>query len=131
MASLRPTLSKLATGALLSRDEAREAFEIIMSGDADNAQIAAFLMALRVRGEQVDEIVAGAEVMRSKADQIKVPEGAVDTCGTGGTGIDTYNVSTAAAFVTVAAGIPVAKHGNRAASSKSGSADDLEALGAT
>jgi anthranilate phosphoribosyltransferase len=130
MTSLRPTLAKLATGALLSRDEAREAFEIIMSGDADNAQIAAFLMALRVRGEQVDEIVAGAEVMRSKADQIKVPEGAVDTCGTGGTGIDTYNVSTAAAFVTVAAGIPVAKHGNRAASSKSGSADVLEALGA-
>jgi anthranilate phosphoribosyltransferase len=130
MANFLSILSKVATGAHLSHTEARTAFEAIMSGEADSAQISAFLMGLRVRGEQVDEITAGAEVMREKATSIIAPNGTVDTCGTGGTGLSTYNVSTAAAFVTVAAGIPVAKHGNRAASSKSGSADVLEALGA-
>jgi anthranilate phosphoribosyltransferase len=123
-------LSKVATGDTLSKAEARTAFEMIMSGTANSEQIAAFLMGLRVRGEHVNEITAGAEIMREKALHIKAPTTAVDTCGTGGTGLSTYNVSTASAFVTVAAGIPVAKHGNRAASSKSGSADVLEALGA-
>ncbi|UTW54039.1 anthranilate phosphoribosyltransferase [Kordiimonas sp. SCSIO 12610] len=123
-------LSKVATGAYLNQVEARSAFETIMSGGASTEQTAAFLMGLRVRGEHVDEITAGAEVMRAKASHINAPINSVDTCGTGGTGISTYNISTASAFVTVAAGIPVAKHGNRAASSKSGSADVLEALGA-
>jgi anthranilate phosphoribosyltransferase len=130
MSDFLSILSKVAAGAHLSHNEARGAFEAIMSGGADSAQISAFLMGLRVRGEQVDEITAGAEVMREKATSITAPDGTIDTCGTGGTGLSTYNVSTAAAFVTVAAGIPVAKHGNRAASSKSGSADVLEALGA-
>jgi anthranilate phosphoribosyltransferase len=130
MTDLRPTLAQLADGNTLSAKEAEHAFDIIMSGAADLAQMAAFIMALRVRGEQVDEIVGGARVLRSKASQVKAPDGIVDTCGTGGDGIGTYNISTAAAIVTAAAGVPVAKHGNRSVSSKSGSADVLMSLGA-
>ena len=130
MSDLRPILAKLADGAFLGTDEAEDAFDIIMSGSADLAQMAAFIMALRLRGEQVDEIVGGARVLRAKADKINAPAGHIDTCGTGGDGIGTYNISTAAAIVAAAAGAVVAKHGNRSVSSKSGSADVLMSLGA-
>lgn len=125
----KKTIAHLADGNDLSRDEARAAFEYMMNGDATGPQIGAFLMALRVRGEKLDEITGAVEAMRSKATTIKAPEGAVDTCGTGGDTAGTYNISTAAAIVLAACGVPVAKHGNRAVSSKSGSADVLETLG--
>ena len=128
-ASMKPLLARLASGAALTRDEARGAFELIMDGLATPAQIGAFLMGLRVRGETVDEIAAAASVLRDKAKTIEAPPGAIDTCGTGGDASGTYNISTAAAIVTAACGVPVAKHGNRAVSSKSGSADVLIALG--
>ena len=129
MSDMKKYIGALAGGATLSRDEAVEAFEIIMSGAATPAQVGAFLMALRVRGETVDEICGAASVMRRKALTIEAPEGAIDTCGTGGDGAHTLNISTAAAIVVAAAGVPVAKHGNKAVSSKSGSADVLAALG--
>jgi anthranilate phosphoribosyltransferase len=130
MPDFHAILTDLAAGKHLSHAEAESAFEAIMTGGVSPVQISAFLTALQVRGISVDEIVGGATIMRRHADRINAPDTAVDTCGTGGTGLDTYNVSTASAFVTVAAGVPVAKHGNRAASSRSGSADVLEALGA-
>jgi anthranilate phosphoribosyltransferase len=129
MSDLRPLLARVAAGHRLSEGEAEEAFEIIMSGDATPSQMGAFLMGLRVRGETVDEITGAARIMRSKALAITAPPGTVDTCGTGGDGSGTFNVSTATAFVLAGAGVPVAKHGNRALSSKSGSADVLTALG--
>jgi anthranilate phosphoribosyltransferase len=127
--NLRPFLARLADGATLSGDEAARAFSIIMSGSATPAQIAAFLMALRLRGETVEEITGGAQVLRSQARRVHVPPEAIDVCGTGGDGAHTFNVSTAVAFVVAACGVPVAKHGNRAASSKSGTADVLQRLG--
>ena len=127
--AMKPLLAAVAGGRALAAEEAAAAFEIIMSGDATAAQIGAFLMALRVRGETVEEIAAAAQVMRDKALRIDAPAGAVDTVGTGGDASGTYNVSTASAFVVAAAGVPVAKHGNRALSSKSGAADVLTALG--
>ncbi len=129
MSDLKSIIAKAATGARLSEDETGTAFDIMMSGDATPAQIGALLMALRVRGESVDEITAAARVMRAKANRINAPDGAVDTCGTGGDGSGTYNISTAAAIVVAACGVPVAKHGNKAASSKSGSAEVLSHLG--
>ncbi|WP_417318056.1 anthranilate phosphoribosyltransferase [Emcibacter sp.] len=122
-------IDKIARGLPLNRQESRDSFEYMMSGDATGPQIGAFLMGLRVRGETVEEITGAAEVMRAKASAIQAPEGAIDTCGTGGDGASTYNISTAAAIVIAACGVPVAKHGNRALSSKSGSADVLETLG--
>ncbi|MCH7832775.1 MAG: anthranilate phosphoribosyltransferase [Proteobacteria bacterium] len=127
--ALKPLLAKVADGTTLSADEAEAAFDIIMSGDATDAQIGAFLMALRVRGETVDEITGAVRTMRAKALAIKAPDGAIDVVGTGGDGSGTYNISTAAAIVVAACGVPVAKHGNKALSSKSGSADVLAALG--
>ncbi len=129
MSGFTQILAKLADRQSLSAPDAETAFQTIMNGEADTAQIAAFLTALRVRGETVEEITAGAKVMRAHAEPIKAPENAVDTCGTGGSGLHTYNVSTASAFILAAAGIPVVKHGNRAATSRSGTADALEALG--
>lgn len=121
--------TKVADGQPLSAEEAAEAFDIMMSGDATPTEMGAFLMGLRVRGETVDEITGAARTMRSKATSVVAPEGAVDTCGTGGDAKGTYNISTCTAFVVAGAGVPVAKHGNKSVSSKSGSADVLAALG--
>jgi len=122
-------IGKAATGAPLAYEEAEDAFSLMMAGDATPAQMAGLLMALRVRGETVDEITAGASVLRARMTRISAPEGAVDTCGTGGDGSGTYNISTATALVVAGAGVPVAKHGNRGMSSRSGSSDVLTALG--
>ena len=129
MPDLSDILGLMADGNTLTVQQSSDTFDAIMSGDVDPLQISAFLTALRVRGETVDEILGGAQAMRAKADQIQAPDHAIDIVGTGGSGLDTFNVSTATCFVVAAAGIPVAKHGNRAASSKSGSADVLEKLG--
>src|SRR5579872_7217012 len=126
---LRPLLGRVAAGHSLSESEAEAAFEIIMSGNATPAQMGAFLMALRVRGETVAEITGAARTMRAKALKIDAPPGAIDTVGTGGDGAGTFNISTAAALVVAGCGVPVAKHGNRNFSSQSGSADVLAALG--
>jgi anthranilate phosphoribosyltransferase len=128
-ADFKSLIAYVADGKPLSQAAAEQAFEIIMSGDATPSQMGAFLMALRVRGETVDEIAGAAKVMRAKALSVKAPKGAIDTCGTGGDARGTYNISTGAAIVVAACGVPVAKHGNRALSSKSGSADVLAALG--
>ena len=113
----------------LSEAEMAECMNEIMEGKATDAQIGGFLTALRIKGETVDEITGAARIMREKAARINAPEGVLDTCGTGGDMSHTFNISTIVAFVVSAAGIPVAKHGNRSVSSKSGSADLLEALG--
>ncbi|HJU18318.1 MAG TPA: anthranilate phosphoribosyltransferase, partial [Stellaceae bacterium] len=126
---LRPLLAKVAAGRALSEAEAEAAFDAIMSGDATPSQMGGLLMALRVRGESVDEIAGAARIMRAKAVPIDAPPGTVDTCGTGGDGSGSFNISTAAALVVAGCGVPVAKHGNRALSSRSGSADVLTALG--
>ncbi len=126
---MKPLLAKVATGAPLSERDSETAFDIIMSGEATQAQIGGFLMALRVRGETVEEITGAVRIMRAKMQGVKAPKGAIDVVGTGGDASGTYNVSTASAFVVAAAGVPVAKHGNRALSSKSGAADVLKALG--
>src|SRR6266404_7633575 len=129
VSDLKPLLAKVAAGRRLSESDAEAAFEIIMSGDATPSQMGAFLMGLRVRGETVDEIPGAVRAMRAKALPIEAPPGAIDTCGTGGDGSGTFNVSTATALVVAGSGVPVAKHGNRNLSSKSGSADVLAALG--
>lgn len=129
MAELKPLIAKAANGEALNRDEARAAFEILMSGEATPSQIGGFLMALRVRGESVDEIIGAVETMRSKMLPVEAPAHAVDIVGTGGDGSHTYNISTLASLIVAGAGVPVAKHGNRALSSKSGTADALSALG--
>ena len=126
---LRPLLAEVAAGRTLSESQAAAAFDIIMSGNATPSQMGAFLMALRVRGESVDEITGAARIMRRKAVTIDAPPGAIDTCGTGGDGSGSFNISTASALVVAGCGVPVAKHGNRALSSRSGSADVLTALG--
>jgi anthranilate phosphoribosyltransferase len=126
---MKPLLALLAGGAALREEDAELAFEIIMSGGASPAQIGAFLMGLRVRGETVTEITAAAKVLRAKAETIAAPVGTIDTCGTGGDASGTYNISTAVALVIAGCDVPVAKHGNKAISSKSGSADILSALG--
>lgn len=127
--AMLPIMAILADGKKLPYDTAVRAFQIIMSGGATPAQMGAFLMAMRIRGESVEEITAGAVAMRAKAKTITVPPGTIDTCGTGGDARGTYNISTAAAFVLAACGVPVAKHGNRSVSSQSGSADVLTMLG--
>jgi len=129
MTDFKELIAKVADGKVLASDEAEAAFDAMMSGDTTSGQIGAFLMALRVRGETVDEITAGAKIMRAKAVQVPAPANAIDTCGTGGDASGTYNISTAASFAVAACGVPVAKHGNKALSSKSGSAEVLEKLG--
>jgi len=129
MDSFKPLIAKVAAGAQLTRAEAAAAFESMLSGDATPAQIGGFLMALRVRGEGVEEITGAVTAMRAKMLRVAAPEGAIDIVGTGGDGSGSYNVSTLAALIVAACGVPVAKHGNRAASSKSGAADVLTALG--
>jgi anthranilate phosphoribosyltransferase len=126
---MKEVLGRLAVGASLSEAQAEEVFEVIMSGDATPAQIGGLLMAMRVRGETVEEITGAARIMRAKALKIEAPEGAVDIVGTGGDEAGTFNISTASSFVVAACGVPVAKHGNRAVSSKSGASDVLTALG--
>lgn len=127
--AFREILAAVADGRTLTRNQAQHAFSLLMEGQTSQAQTAAFLMALRVRTEQVEEIAGAAQAMRAKATRVRAPAGAVDTCGTGGDGLGTVNVSTATALVVAGCGVPVAKHGNRAVSSKSGSSDVLDALG--
>ncbi len=129
MDAFKPFIAKVATGAALTRDEARAAFENLLSGEVTPSQAGAFLMALRVRGESLDEIVGAVSAMRSRMAAVEAPADAIDIVGTGGDNVGTWNVSTLSAFVVAACGVPVAKHGNRAASSRSGSADVLLALG--
>ena len=129
VADLKAIIAKVAGGAKLTREEAEGAFGIIMSGEASPVQIGAFLTALRMRGETVDEIAGAVATMRSKMLQVEAPEGAMDVVGTGGDGSGSLNISTASAIVVAATGVPVAKHGNRALSSRSGAADTLVALG--
>lgn len=129
MAELKPLIAKVANGESLTKQESRSAFDILMSGEATPSQIGGFLMALRVRGETVDEIVGAVSSMRSRMLTVKAPDTAVDIVGTGGDGIGTYNISTLAALIVAGAGVTVAKHGNRALSSKSGTADALSNLG--
>lgn len=129
MPDFKQFIAKAASGEPLSEGEATQAFDIMMSGEATLVQIGAFLIGLRVRGETVAEITGAARTMRAKATSVEAPDDAIDTCGTGGDAKGTYNISTCAAFVVAGAGVPVAKHGNRSVSSKSGSADVLEGLG--
>ncbi len=125
---MKPLIAAVADRSL-TWDEAERAFGLLFEGEATDAQIGGMLMAMRVRGETVDEIAAAAKVMRSKCVPVKAPEGAIDIVGTGGDGKGTLNISTATAFVVAGAGVPVAKHGNRNLSSKSGSADALSQMG--
>jgi anthranilate phosphoribosyltransferase len=126
--AMKPLIAAVAERSLTAI-EAESAFDLLFNGEATDAQIGAMLMAMRVRGETVDEIAAAAKVMRAKCVAVKAPEGAMDIVGTGGDGKGTLNISTATAFVVAGAGVPVAKHGNRNLSSKSGAADALGALG--
>src|SRR5918998_484092 len=126
---LKALLAKVATGSALSREEAAHVFDRMMSGEATPSQMGGLLMALRVRGETIDEITGAVTAMRSKMLTVAAPEGAVDVVGTGGDASGSYNISTCAAFIVAGAGVPVAKHGNRALSSRSGAADVLTALG--
>ena len=129
MEEFKRLIGLVADGTRLSVEQSRTAFDIMMSGDATPAQMGGFLMALRVRGESVDEITGGVMTMRAKAHALAAPDGAIDVVGTGGDAKGTWNVSTATALVVAACGVPVAKHGNRALSSKTGAADVLTALG--
>jgi anthranilate phosphoribosyltransferase len=129
MDDLKSIIAKVATGATLSREEAASAFDRMMSGEATPSQLGGLLMALRVRGETIDEITGAVAAMRAKMLRVSAPAGAIDVVGTGGDGSGSVNVSTCAAFIVAGAGVPVAKHGNRALSSRSGAADVLSALG--
>ena len=129
MTDFKTFIGKIATGESLTREEARDAFDIMMSGEATSAQIGGFLMGLRVRGEKVSEILGAVTAMRSRMLTVEAPAHAIDIVGTGGDALGTYNVSTCASLVVAACGVPVAKHGNRAISSKSGAADALIELG--
>lgn len=129
MSALKTYIAKVAGGTPLTFEEAKDAFDTIMSGDATPGQIGGFLMALRVRGETVDEIAGAVATMRAKMLPVVAPAGAVDIVGTGGDGSHSVNISTASAFVMAGAGVPVAKHGNRGLSSQTGAADVLIALG--
>jgi anthranilate phosphoribosyltransferase len=129
MTSFKALIGKVAEGKSLTREEAKDAFDIMMSGEATPSQIGGFLMALRVKGETVDEITGAVQTMRERMLRVAAPADAIDIVGTGGDASGSYNISTASAFVAAGAGLKVAKHGNRALSSKSGAADTLAALG--
>src|SRR6202158_926821 len=129
MDDLKSIIGKVATGATLSRDEAASAFDSMMSGEATPSQMGGLLMALRVRGETVDEITGAVSAMRAKMLRVSAPADAVDVVGTAGDGSGSVNVSTCASFIVAGAGVSVAKHGNRALSSRSGAADVLSSLG--
>ncbi|MEO1190140.1 MAG: anthranilate phosphoribosyltransferase [Pseudomonadota bacterium] len=129
MGDIKALIGKVACAVSLSEAEAEQAFSIIMAGDATPAQMGGFLMALRVRGESVAEIAGAARAMRARMLPVEAPVEAIDTCGTGGDAKGTLNISTCSTFVIAGCGLPVAKHGNRALSSKSGAADVLQALG--
>ena len=129
MSTLKPVLARLALGETLSEDESEAAFSLVMSGEATPAQIAGMLMAMRVRRETVAELTGAVRAMRARMLEVAAPPDAIDVCGTGGDGAGTLNVSTAVTFVLAGAGVPVAKHGNRALSSQTGGADVLAALG--
>jgi anthranilate phosphoribosyltransferase len=129
MDNLKPLIAKVASGAALNREEAANAFDVMMSGEATPSQMGGLLMALRVRGETVDELTGAVATMRSKMTRVSAPPDAIDVVGTGGDASGSYNISTCAAFIVAGAGVPVAKHGNRALSSRSGAADVLAALG--
>ncbi len=129
MSEFKSLISKVADGHALNVTEAERAFDIVMSGKATPSQMGGFLMALRVRGETVDEITGAVRAMRAKMTRVAAPDDALDIVGTGGDGVGTYNISTCAAIVAAACGVTVAKHGNRALSSRSGAADVLTALG--
>jgi anthranilate phosphoribosyltransferase len=129
MVDLKALIAHVATGANLSREQAAGAFDVMMSGEATPSQMGALLMGLRVRGETVDEITGAVLAMRSKMLRVEAPANAIDVVGTGGDASGSYNISTCAAFIVAGAGVPVAKHGNRALSSRSGAADVLGALG--
>jgi anthranilate phosphoribosyltransferase len=126
---VRAALASIVEGGTLSLEQARDAMGAVMDGEATPAQLAALLMGLRMRGETVDELAGFATAMRDRVVRVAAPEGAIDVVGTGGDGSGTFNISTTAALVTAAAGVPVAKHGNRAITSRAGSADVLDALG--
>jgi anthranilate phosphoribosyltransferase len=128
-ANLKPFIARLAAGETLSADQAEAAFDVIMSGEATPAQIGGLLMAMRLRGETVAEITGAVRAMRARMTAIEAPDGAIDVCGTGGDGAGTLNVSSAVTFVVAGCGVPVAKHGNSALSSRTGGADVLKALG--
>lgn len=129
MSNFKDYIAKVAGGASLSREDARQAFEIILSGEATPSQLGGFLMALRVRGETIDEVTAAVDTMRSKMLPVKAPADAVDIVGTGGDSTGSYNISTCTSIVVAGCGVPVAKHGNRSLSSKSGSSEALAQLG--
>ncbi len=126
---VRAALVTIVDGGTLSMDGARDAMGEVMDGEATPAQLAALLMGLRMRGETIDELAGFATAMRERVVRVEAPDGAIDVVGTGGDGSGTFNISTTAALVAAAAGVPVAKHGNRAITSRAGSADVLDALG--
>ena len=126
---LKALIGQAASGASLSREQAAMAFDLMMSGEATPSQMGGLLMAMRVRGETIDEITGAVSAMRSKMVRVDAPPDAIDVVGTGGDSSGSYNISTCAAFIVAGAGVPVAKHGNRALSSRSGAADVLTALG--
>ena len=129
MDAFKPLIGKVATGASLTRGEAQDAFDMMLSGEVTPSQMGAFLIALRVRGESTEEITGAVTAMRAKMLSVNAPADAIDIVGTGGDGAGTFNVSTLASILVAACGAPVAKHGNRAASSRSGASDVLTALG--
>lgn len=129
MDAFKPLIAKVATGSSLSAAEAKAAFDLIFEGSVTPAQLGGFLLALRTRGETVSEITGAVAAMRARMVRVKAPAGAIDIVGTGGDGRGTFNISTLAALIVAACGVPVAKHGNHAASSKSGASDVLRALG--
>jgi anthranilate phosphoribosyltransferase len=129
MEAFRPHIAKVARGLSLTELEARAAFDLIFEGNVTPAQLGGFVLAMRARGETISEILGAATALHQRMVRIAAPSGAIDIVGTGGDGLGTFNISTLAALIVAACGVPVAKHGNRAASSRSGASDVLQALG--